>query len=200
MNSKVLTGMTQPEPGCIMKIFDTDRAKHVLVELIRAAGGEWTGKTRLYKGYYLAHLYYAETEPDYLTNWPVVKMPYGPGIECGDELLNQLVLSGVLAREHTLIGPYTGTVYRLTGKPLPGESLSLQAVRAIELAVNFVREKGAAELSDLTHEFSRSWNSAQEGQELNIYVDPIPDDEFAARDQRLSTLKSELTAAWNAAQ
>ena len=40
-------------------------------------------------------------------------------------------------------------------------------------------EKGAAELSDLTHEFSRSWNSASEGQELNIYVDLIPDDEFA---------------------
>jgi hypothetical protein len=182
-----------------MNMLETDRAKHVLVELIRAAGGQWTGKTRLYKAYYLAHLYYAEAEPGYLTNWPVVKMPYGPGIECGDELLNELVLSGVLAREHTLIGPYTGTAYRLTGKLLPGAGLSQPAVRAIELAVDFVRAKGAAELSDLTHEFSRSWNSAQEGQELNIYVDPIPDDEFAAREQRLSTLKSELLAAWTAA-
>jgi hypothetical protein len=183
-----------------MSLLDTDRAKQVLVELIRAAGGEWTGKTKLYKAYYLAHLYYAETEPGYLTNWPVVKMPYGPGIECGDELLNELVLCGVLVRQHTLVGPYTATAYRLTGKALPGGALSQQAVRAIELAVNFVKEKGAAELSDLTHEFSRSWNSAQEGQELNIYVDLISDDEFDAREQRLSTLKSELLAAWNAAQ
>jgi len=184
----------------MMNMLDTGRAKQVLVELIRAAGGEWTGKTRLYKAYYLAHLYYAETEPGYLTNWPMVKMPYGPGIECGDELLNELVLSGVLSRKHTAVGPYTAIGYRLTGKPLPGEAVSEQAVCAIEQAVNFVREKGAAELSDLTHEFSRSWNSAQEGQELNIYVDQIPDDEFAAREQRLSTLKTELLAAWNAAQ
>jgi len=183
-----------------MKTLDTDRAKQVLAELIRAAGGEWTGKTRLNKAYYLAHLYYAETEPGYLTNWPVVKMPYGPGIEGGDELLNELVLSGVLARKHTLVGPYTATAYRLTGKPVPGEALSQQAIRAVEQAVSFVTNKGAAELSDLTHEFSRSWNSASEGQELNIYVDPIPDDEFAAREQRLSTLKTELLSAWNAAQ
>ncbi len=183
-----------------MNMLDLDRAKQVLVELIRAAGGEWTGKTRLYKAYYLAHLYYAESEPDYLTNWPLVKMPYGPGIECGDELLNELVLSGVLARKHTLVGPYTATAYSLTGKSPPGEAMSQQAVRTVEQAVSFVKEKGAAELSDLTHEFSRSWNSVQEGQELNIYVDLIPDDEFAARDQRLSTLKTELLAAWNAAQ
>ena len=183
-----------------MNMLDVDRAKQVLAELIRAAGGEWTGKTRLYKAYYSAHLYYAESEPGYLTNWPVVKMPYGPGIECGDELLNQLVLSGVLARKHTAVGPYTATAYCLTGKPLAAEALSQQAVRAIELAVSFVEEKGATELSDLTHEFSRSWNSAKEGQELNIYVDLIPDDEFAAREERLSTLKTELLAAWNAAQ
>jgi hypothetical protein len=183
-----------------MNMLDMDRAKQVLVELIRAAGGEWTGKTRLYKAYYLAHLYYAETEPGYLTNWPVVKMPYGPGIESGDELLNELVLSGVLARQHAAVGPYTATSYRLTGKPFAGEALSQQAVRAIEQSVSFVREKGATELSDLTHEFSRSWNSAQEGQELNIYLDLIADDEFAAREERLSTLKTELLAAWNAAK
>ncbi len=183
-----------------MNMLDMDRAKQVLVELIRADGGEWTGKTRLYKAYYLAHLYYAENEAGYLTNWPVVKMPYGPGIECGDELLNELVLSGVLARKHTQVGPYTATAYHLTGKQFPGEALSQQAVRAVEQAVSFVKEKGAVELSDLTHEFSRSWNSAQEGQELNIYVDLIPDDEFAAREERLSTLKTELLAAWNAAQ
>jgi hypothetical protein len=183
-----------------MNMLDVDRAKRVLVELIRAAGGEWTGKTRLYKAYYLAHLFYAEAEPGYLTNWPVVKMPFGPGIECGDELLNELVLSGVLARNHTAVGPYTATAYRLTSKPLPGHALSQPAVHAVEQAVSFVRGKGATELSDLTHEFSRSWNSAQEGQELNIYVDLIPDDEFAAREQHLSTLKTELLAAWTAAQ
>lgn len=183
-----------------MNMLDMDRAKQVLVELIRAAGGEWTGKTRLYKAYYLAHLYYAETEPGYLTNWPVLKMPYGPGIECGDGLLKELVLSGVLAIKHTAVGPYTATAYGLTGKPVAGEPLSQEAVRAIEQAASFVREKGATDLSDLTHEFSRSWNSAQEGQELNINVDLIPDDEFAARQERLSTLKTELLAAWSAAQ
>jgi hypothetical protein len=64
-----------------MNMLDVDRAKRVLVDLIRAAGGEWRRKTRLYKAYYLAHLFYAEAETGDLTNWPVVKMPYGPGIE-----------------------------------------------------------------------------------------------------------------------
>jgi hypothetical protein len=114
--------------------------------------------------------------------------------------LNELVLSGVLARNQAAVGPHTATAYRLTGKPLPGDTLPQPAVHAVEQAASFVRGKGATELSDLTQEFSRSWNSAQEGQELNIYIDLIPDDEFAAREQHLSTLKTELLAAWNAAQ
>ena len=126
-----------------MNMLDMDRAKQVLVELIRAAGGEWTGKTRLYKAYYLAHLYYAETEPDYLTNWPVVKMPYGPGIECGDELLNQLVLAGVLVRKHTAVGPYTATAYRLTEKAASrrGRVGTGQCVR-LNRPLNFVEREG----------------------------------------------------------
>ena len=102
-----------------MSTLETDQAKQVLVELIRAAGGEWTGLTKLYKAFYLAHLYYAESAPGYLTNWPIVKMPNGPGIESGEALLNELVIAGILAREGARIGPYPTTRYRIAN-PRPG--------------------------------------------------------------------------------
>ncbi len=99
-----------------MNMLDVDRAKQVLVELIRAAGGEWTGLTKLYKAFYLAHLYYADSAPGYLTNWPIVRMPNGPGVESGDELLTELVLADIITRQNARIGPYPTTTYRVTTK------------------------------------------------------------------------------------
>ena len=175
---------------------DTDQAKQVLVELIRAAGGEWTGLTKLYKAFYLAHLYYAESAPGYLTNWPIVRMPNGPGIESGEALLNELVLAGVLARQSARIGPYPTTKYRVIANTLPGPPLEEDKLEAIRTAVKFVQEKTATELSEITHEYSRSWNAARDGQTLNIYVDQIDDEEFSRREQDLDILNREILAAW----
>ncbi|HYV36446.1 MAG TPA: type II toxin-antitoxin system antitoxin SocA domain-containing protein [Gemmataceae bacterium] len=179
-----------------MPKLDAIQAKQVIVELLRAAGGAWTGKTKLYKAFYLAHLYYAENEPGYLTNWPVVRMPNGPGIDAGDELLEELELTGIIARDAAMVGPYHTSSYRLTGKKLPAERLAKKALEAIRVAVEFVQTKSATELSDLTHEFSRSWLNARDGQHLNIYIDLIEEDEFARREQSLETLHRDLVAAW----
>jgi hypothetical protein len=183
-----------------MHTLDVARAKHVLVELIRAAGGEWTGLTKLYKAFYLAHLYYAGSEPGYLTNWPIVRMPNGPGVESGDELLNELVLAGIITRESAKIGPYPTTTYRVTTKKLPGRLLKNDALKAIRSAVKFVEEKTATELSEITHEYSRSWNAARDGQTLNIYIDQIDDEEFSRREQDLDILNREILAAWKSGQ
>ena len=179
-----------------MLMLDGIRAKQVIVELIRAAGGEWTGKTKLYKAFYLAHLFFAESEPGYLTNWPIVRMPNGPGVDSGDELLSELALCGVLARKGTKTGPYPTTTYRLMKKRPPGEKLSKAALAAISAAVEFVQTRNATELSDLTHEFSRFWNTARDGQTLNIYIDQIDEGEFDEREQALDALNRDLVAAW----
>ena len=64
----------------------SDNEKNLLPEwcweLIRqSAGDRIEGKTRLFKAFYFAHLFYARSAVDYLTDWPIVRMPQGPGID-----------------------------------------------------------------------------------------------------------------------
>jgi hypothetical protein len=179
-----------------MKAPDIARVKNVILEIVRGAGGEWVGKTKLFKAFYFAHLFYAEAAPGFLTNWPIVRMPHGPGIDSAEELIREMVLAGVLTADHVPLGPFNAARYRVTGKELPGEPLPEPARKAIGQAVEFVKNKTAQELSDLTHEFSRSWNSAHDGQVLNIYIDTIPEDEYEAREQRLKALTDDILSAW----
>ena len=170
-------------------------AKKIIVEIIRQAGSSLAGTTRVYKAFYLAHLYFADREPGYLSDWPIVCMPNGPGIDEGDELLHELVVAGVLRTEQQPVGPYTATVYKLTGKELPGDPLPEAAVAAIREAAGFVKGHTAAQLSDLTHEYSRSWKKAENGSEMNVYVDLIPDEEFQERKRQLELLRHEVAQA-----
>ena len=174
---------------------ESTKAKQVILQIVKSAGGELTGKARLFKAFYLAHLFYSKDAPDYLTNWAIVRMPNGPGIGAGDELIHELVLAGALTRNPANIGPYSTTKYRATGKELPSK-LPKAAIEAIDSAVEFVRNKSAAELTDLTHEHSRSWIAARDGQPLNIYIDNIPDDEFESREHDLDALSRDLLSAW----
>jgi hypothetical protein len=170
-------------------------AKKVIVEIIRQAGGSLMGTTRIYKAFYVAHLFYAEEEPGYLTDWPIVRMPHGPGIDEGDELLSELVRAGILTVRSVLIGPYKAMEYTLTGKELPGEPLANDAIAAIKKAADFVKGHTAPELSEMTHEFSRSFKETNVGRQMNIYVDAIPDDEYDRRSAELRVLRSEIRRA-----
>jgi uncharacterized phage-associated protein len=179
-----------------MQLKDATRAKQVIAEIVRCAGGELTGKLKLFKAFYFAHLFYAENAPDYLTNWPIVKMPNGPGIDSGDVLLTELVRARVLKRDAATVGPYHATKYRTGEASVPGEGLSATAIESIRKAVELVQTMSATELSEATHEYSRSWNEAKEGQRLNIYIDHIPDEEFERRQVDLDILDRELNVAW----
>ena len=86
----------------------------------------------------------------------MVRMPNCPGADSGNELLSELALVGVISRRRTKSGPYPTTTYRLTNKRSFGEKLSKEALAAISAAAEFVQNKSATELRDLTHEFSRS--------------------------------------------
>jgi hypothetical protein len=174
---------------------DKNRATGIIAEIIRQAGGELTGTTRLYKAFYFAHLYYAESAPGYLSDWPIVKLPTGPGIGSGSQLLAEMKDAGILATDHVQVGPFQAVRLRLTGKEPAGDPLPADAVDAIRRAVQWVQDKAAGELSELTHEFSRSWNLAKDGEELSIYIDLIPEDEYARRDKSLEEMK----VAWEAA-
>jgi len=154
-------------------------AKKVILEILRVGDGEWTGKVKLHKAFYFAHLYYANEQPGFLTDWPIARLEHGPGIHEDEPLIRGMVDEGLLQVELVHEGPYPEHRYRLTEKArqecsrVPGD-----ARLAIEQAALFSKDRTAAELSFLTHHRSRSWKQGQMGEILNIYIDTISDDEY----------------------
>jgi hypothetical protein len=96
-------------------------AQAVVLEILRQAEGEWTGKSKLFKAFYFAHLYYALERPGMLTAWPIARLPQGPGIHDSDKLFAELVANGLLLIERVHEGPFPESRYRLTdqGKAAP---------------------------------------------------------------------------------
>ena len=168
-------------------------ARDVILEILRNAGGEWVGKTRLDKAFYFAHLYYANERPGLLTDRPIARMRHGPGIDKGDTLLAELVQDGYITEENIQDGPYPENRYRLTDKGRQVSEIPDDAKCAIEKATAFCRTKSAAELSQITHDRSRSWNLAKEGEILNIHIDTIPEDEYEKRKAELERLDGLLS-------
>src|SRR5436309_2913255 len=97
-----------------------ERAKRVILELLRQAGGEM-GKTKLFKAFWLAHLYYSKKAPGYLTDWPIVRMPKGPGIDRADQLILELIHSGQIEKNYEPKGPFTEVNCRLSSRAPAGE-------------------------------------------------------------------------------
>lgn len=169
-------------------------AQEVLLEILRTADGEWTGKAKLFKVFYFAHLYYANERPGQLTNWPIARLPQGPGIDKSHLLFDSLVKDGYLTIEPAHEGPYPDYRYRLTAKGQAADRPPTDARDAIKEATLFCLPRTAAELSQITHVRSRSWIEGKDGDILNIYVDTIPDDEYERRRAVISTLDSDLSA------
>jgi hypothetical protein len=171
------------------------RAQDVILEILRNAGGEWTGKTKLFKAFYFAHLYYANERPGLLTDWPIARLPQGPGINDSHRLFSELVREGCLVVERIHEGPYPEYRYLLTEKGQNLERPPEDARVAIKDAADFCLPKTAAELSQLTHERSRSWIEGKDGDVLNIYIDTIPDDEYERRKGDIDLLDEQLSQA-----
>lgn len=162
---------------------DRSLAKHLVTEIVRVAGGTLRNKVHLYKAFYYAHLYYAQNSLTYLSDWPIVRMPNGPGIDRGDELIAELIAEGILQSRTVSVGPHRAHEYSLVSKQMP--DLSLVAIDAIRAAWDFVKGRTANELSEITHEHSRSWRQAKDGEELNLYLDLQTDEEYAATMKRM---------------
>lgn len=168
------------------------KAADVILEILRRSDGELRGKTRLFKVFYFAHLYYAKARPGILTDWPIARMPEGPGISDSHKLFKGLIDDGLMEVEQTHVGPYPEYRYRLTKKGREAGDLPADARDAIGAATTFCEGMRATELSQLTHEQSRSWNEGKNGDILNIYIDIIPDDEYSARQGELNRLNAVL--------
>lgn len=174
----------------------TDRqlAKEIIVELIRASGGRFDGKKRLYKAFMFAHLYHFEDFNKILSHWPIVHMPQGHGIDDADSLIRELVETGRLRISYGKIGPYSEERYEL----ISGGSWFLpeDAIDSIARAAGFVKDKTGTQLSDWVHEHSRSWNLGESGKELNIYIDALSDEEYSQEQGHVARVSSAIETAF----
>ncbi len=161
-----------------------EQAKEVICLILAAAGGELKKKVALYKAFYYAHLYYWRESEGTLTDYPIVRMPQGPGIDDAKNLLEELETEGRIRICKEQYGPYHEYAYALK-QPYTIDPNDAR-YRAIEKAVEFVKDRSTAELSQITHDYSRSWQQAANGEELNIYIDLLEEEEYAALRQRLS--------------
>lgn len=161
-----------------------EQAKDVICQILAAAGGELKKKTALYKAFYYAHLYYWQEYEGTLTDYPIVRMPSGPGIDNGGGLLQELEAEGRICSEFYPVGPFIEHAFVLTQPYMVDPSDP--RYRAVEKAVDFVKEKSSTELSQITHDYSRSWLQSMDGEELNIYIDLLGDDEYIALKQRIN--------------
>ena len=152
-------------------------AKEILLEILRRSGGEVCGKTRLHEVFYLAHICHFQRHGRLLSDWPIVRAPHGPGIGQADELIGELAEEGRVAVE-TEDGLSRGPLLRLRragGSKLGAE----EKVAILETIMETTALRAAPERS-------RSWREGSDGEELNIYLDAIPDDELERRRRALS--------------
>lgn len=155
---------------------DPERAKSALVTIIACAGGQFVGKTKLHKVFWLAHLFHWQDENGILTTHPIARLPHGPGIHDGDHLLRELERSKQIEIDAGRNGPFPEYTYRLlVESPIDQTN---PAHRSIQKAWAFFAPMTATQASDYAHEFSRSWRDGSSGQELDIYSDLLPDEEF----------------------
>lgn len=176
-----------------------EKAKRVIVEIINKAGGSLIGSTRLYKAFYTAHLYYAEDAPGFLTDWPIVKMPNGPGIHEASSLIAELVREGILTEDRVTVGPYPARKYVATQKAQEfGSALDEVERESIKKAVDFIGDTTGKALSDWSHLQSRSWRMGSPGHQLNIYIDLIEDEDYEERAQSIEQLHDEFQAIFGA--
>jgi len=180
-----------------MKIsHETKRAKKIIVELVREAGGQFQNKTNLFKSFWKAHLSYAANSPGYLSTWPIVRMPNGPGIEDFDYLLSEMLGDGWLTIGETQVGSFRAMIFSL-GPNCPPPSLPEDALAAIREGVEAVDGKSATAVSDESHRQSRVWREAKDGEELDIYLDLIDDAERARLDADLAVLANAVSLPYS---
>lgn len=168
-----------------------ERAKQIILQILKQSEDGELGKTKLFKAFWIAHVLYAKKNPGYLSAWKIVRLPHGPGIDQGDNLILQLKESQDIKLSHKPVGVRTETVCMLLKDP-PTNLLPAGAVDAIASAYRIVESQTADQLSEWSHAYSRSWNETANGQDLDIYTDHIPDDVYEERKQTLEEINKAL--------
>jgi hypothetical protein len=185
----IITAPISREGQAMVTQETTDRAKAVIVEIVRQSGGTFRNKTNIFKAFWKAHVAAATMGLNSLTGYPIVKMPGGPGIHDFDKLLGALLEDGVLKTRDVQTGPYTAVEFKIAeGSARLGAFTEVEET-AIGQGVAFASGKSATEVSDESHLLSRSWRESALGDELDIILDTIPDDEYSERQKAINDIR-----------
>jgi hypothetical protein len=175
---------------------DKRLAERVILEILKQVHDQ-KGKLRgldresLTAIFWSAHLYYAKRNPGYLTNWPLLRSRWGVEIKDASALLAELVEEGLLQVEQVERGPFPVAVYCPTGKE-DGAELPGAAVQAIRQAW----DEASALLPfrcGWPPLYSRTWRHTPEGEEMDVYLDLIPEELYEEQRRELEGLRAALS-------
>lgn len=170
---------------------ERERAKDIIVEIVRQAGGSFELQTNLYKAFYYAHLQFARTSDRLLSKWPIVRMPNGPGIDDGADIILELVGEGRLELKPIDCGRVTGNKFVLCESAEQAHVFAAQEIAAIKFGISKVDGQSAAAVSSASHIESNTWKETENGRELAIYADLLTPEEFA-RSKRTAGLARDI--------
>lgn len=161
---------------------DRKAAKDLILKILVIAGGRLEAKSRLNKAFYAAHVIYWQRCEGVLTDYPVVKLPEGPGIDGLDLLLRELEDEGLIQVILGQKGPFPQYTIRLTAKV--EVDATAPEFEPISEAVRWVKRHTVAELSRITHERPSYDAQPRVGYEQPIYLDAVPEDDLNAINAR----------------
>lgn len=149
-------------------------AKDLIMDLLAVSpGGEIERAVRLNKAFYFAHLWYWKLGDGVLTSYPIVRITEGPVPDQYKLLIKELEEEGKIAVSRRPVGPYTADVFTLIEhRKVDGDPARVESIRR---AVEYCNEHSATQLSDMIHEWSKSWQNTAQGYEMDIYADLLSD-------------------------
>jgi hypothetical protein len=168
-------------------------AKRLILKILAISGGQLEAVSRLNKAFYAAHIIYWRDRQGVLTDYPVVKLPNGPGIDRFEELLEELESDGLIERVEGTKGPYkqTSVILKAAVHVDPSEP----DFEAIRRAVRWVKGHTTRELSDWTHDQPSYIGQPEMGHEQAIYLDALKEEEY----ERIRTRCAAVDQAFRAA-
>lgn len=155
-----------------------NRAKAIIVEIIRQNGGVLTNKTNLFKAFWKSHVASAAAGRRPLSVYPIARMPQGPGIDDFDRLLGELLTETAIATETVMVGSFQAFEFTLLDENAYSDQLSSDDKLSISEGVQYAAGKTATEVSERSHVDSRSWQTTSSGREIDPDLDSMTDDEF----------------------
>ena len=172
---------------------DRDQAKRLILQIVAIAGGRLEAMSRLNKAFYAAHIIYWRERQGILSDYPIVKLPYGPVIDDFEGLVDELVAEDALDAIEEVKGPFPQTTLVL--KASVEIDPSAPEYEPISKAVHWVKAHTVAELERLTHDRPSYLSQPRIGYEQPIYLDALKEEEYA----RIRTACYDVDEAFRAA-